>query len=53
MHITSMGAGEMPDRSFKFKIGVEAGGRPIPDVLPHTFMGVPVVVVDEPPAQLE
>jgi hypothetical protein len=30
------------------KIGVEANGVEIPDVLPRTFMGHPVVVEDTP-----
>jgi len=49
--ITDMGGMEMPDGSYKFVVGVNAAGNPIPDVLPHTFMGVPVVVEDEPPFQ--
>lgn len=51
MPITMLGGMEMPDGSYKFVVGVNAAGNPIPDVLPHNFMGVPVVVEDTPPFQ--
>jgi len=49
MQITGMGAMEMPDGSYKFVVNVDAGGKPIPDVLPHNFMGLSVVAQDRPP----
>src|SRR5216684_448369 len=42
---------EAPGSPLKFVIGVNAQGNPIPDVLPHSFMGAPVEVRDVPPIQ--
>lgn len=53
MKIVYMGAFiERPSTSLKFVIAVNAQGRPIPDVLPHEFMGLPVEVRDSPPITL-
>ncbi len=42
---------EAPGSPLKFVVGVDAQGAPIPDVLPHSFMGAPVEVRDVPPIQ--
>jgi hypothetical protein len=42
---------EAPGSPLKFVIGVNAQGNPIPDVLPHSFMGAPVEIRDVPPIQ--
>jgi hypothetical protein len=48
MKVTLLGAMEADDGTLKFEVGVNAQGRPIPDLLPHSFMGVPVHVDDIP-----
>ena len=44
MRISLLGAVYMRDGSLVFQVGVESHGEPIPDVLPHTFMDLPVEV---------
>jgi len=44
MRVTMLGAVYMRDGSLVFQVGVESQGEPIPDVLPHIFMDLPVEV---------
>jgi hypothetical protein len=44
MRISMLGAVYMRDGSLVFQVGVESQGEPIPDVLPHTFVDLPVEV---------